>query len=77
MASSGVVARPILGWVADHWISARRLLIVQGLTMAVLAWVVRHWQAELDAFKLWRDAQSRETRQSLALLPGPERPARG
>jgi len=37
---TGVVARPILGWVADHWISARRLLIVQGLTMAVLAWVV-------------------------------------
>lgn len=45
--------------------------------LAVLAWVVRHWQAELDAFKLWRDAQSRETRQSLALLPGSERPARG
>ena len=45
--------------------------------LAVLAWVVRHWQAELDAFKVWRDAQSRETRQSLALLPRPERPARG
>jgi uncharacterized membrane protein YkvA (DUF1232 family) len=40
--------------------------------LAVLAWVVRHWQSELDAFKVWRDGQSAETRQSLALLPAPE-----
>ncbi|MGN5855621.1 YkvA family protein, partial [Pseudomonas aeruginosa] len=28
--------------------------------LAVLAWVVRRWQSELDAFKVWRDAQAVE-----------------
>lgn len=39
--------------------------------LAVLAWVVRHWQAELDAFKRWRDHQGVDLRQSLTLLPAP------
>ncbi|MFZ5956468.1 YkvA family protein [Pseudomonas sp. QL9] len=39
--------------------------------LAVLAWVVRHWQSELDAFKAWRDRQSVDVRQSLNLLPAP------
>lgn len=40
--------------------------------LAVLAWVVRRWQAEIDAFKLWRDAQGVETREALKQLPPPE-----
>ncbi len=39
--------------------------------LAVLAWVVRRWQAELDAFKVWRDAQGVETQQALRELPAP------
>lgn len=31
---SGVVTRPIWGWLADHWMSARVLLIAQGFLMA-------------------------------------------
>jgi MFS family permease len=37
---TGVVSRPILGWMADHVIPARSMLIVQGLGMAVLAAIV-------------------------------------
>lgn len=40
--------------------------------LAVLAWVVRRWQSEIDAFKLWRDGQGVETRQALKQLPPPE-----
>lgn len=40
--------------------------------LAVLAWVVRRWQSELDAFKLWRDGQGVETREALKRLPPPE-----
>ena len=39
--------------------------------LAVLAWVVRRWQSELDAFKVWRDAQAVETQQALRELPAP------
>ena len=41
--------------------------------LAVLAWVVQRWKAELDAFKVWRDSQSADVRASLAQLPSPER----
>ncbi|MCY1407020.1 hypothetical protein D3C76_843660 [compost metagenome] len=41
--------------------------------LAVLAWVVRRWQSELDAFKVWRDNQSTEVRASLKTLPVPEK----
>ncbi|KAF1054402.1 MAG: hypothetical protein GAK43_00921 [Stenotrophomonas maltophilia] len=44
--------------------------------LAVLAWVVRHWQFELDAFKRWRDEQSPAQRQALALLPAPAKPVK-
>lgn len=40
--------------------------------LAVLAWVVRRWQSEIDAFKLWRDGQGVETREALKQLPPPE-----
>ncbi|WP_152221675.1 YkvA family protein [Pseudomonas sp. SCB32] len=39
--------------------------------LAVLAWVVRRWQSELDAFKVWRDGQGVETREALRQLPAP------
>jgi len=39
--------------------------------LAVLAWVVRRWQSELDAFKVWRDAQGVEIREALKQLPAP------
>lgn len=40
--------------------------------LAVLAWVVRRWQSELDAFKVWRDAQAsrRSRRCESCRLPG-------
>ena len=34
---SGVVSRPIWGWIADTWMPARRLLVFQGLVMAAAA----------------------------------------
>lgn len=40
--------------------------------LAVLAWVVRRWQSEIDAFKLWRDGQGVELREALKQLPAPE-----
>ena len=40
--------------------------------LAVLAWVVRRWQSELDAFKVWRDGQGVEAREALKCLPAPE-----
>ncbi|WP_371234084.1 YkvA family protein [Pseudomonas sp. QE6] len=39
--------------------------------LAVLAWVVRRWQSELDAFKVWRDGQGMENREALKQLPAP------
>lgn len=37
--------------------------------VAVLAWVMRTWSSELDAFVAWRDAQSDARRQQLERLP--------
>lgn len=34
---SAVISRPIWGWMADQWVTARQLLIVQGLIMCVAA----------------------------------------
>ncbi|MCY1272383.1 hypothetical protein D3C76_1047330 [compost metagenome] len=41
--------------------------------LAVLGWVVRRWQLELDAFKVWRDSQGSDVRESLKSLPAPEK----
>ena len=41
--------------------------------LAVLAWVLRTWGSELEAFRTWRDAQDRETREAIAKLPVAER----
>jgi uncharacterized membrane protein YkvA (DUF1232 family) len=37
--------------------------------VAVLAWIMRTWSGELDAFVAWRDAQSATRRQQLERLP--------
>jgi len=34
---AGVLGRPLWGWIADHWILARRLLALHGLVMAAAA----------------------------------------
>lgn len=36
---AGVISRPVWGWFADHVLAARRLLVLQGLVMAVAATV--------------------------------------
>ncbi|AEF21692.1 YkvA family protein [Pseudomonas fulva] len=41
--------------------------------LAVLAWVMKTWGGELAAFRTWRDAQDRETREAIAKLPVAER----
>ncbi len=41
--------------------------------LAVLAWVMKTWGGELEAFRTWRDAQDRETREAIAKLPVAER----
>ncbi|MNG41914.1 hypothetical protein D3C84_1314300 [compost metagenome] len=41
--------------------------------LAVLGWVVRRWQLELDAFKVWRDSLGSDVRESLKSLPAPEK----
>jgi uncharacterized membrane protein YkvA (DUF1232 family) len=40
--------------------------------LAVLAWVLGTWRAELAAFKAWRDAQSPEVLKTLERLPAIE-----
>lgn len=37
--------------------------------VAVLAWIMRTWRGELDAFVAWRDAQSAARRRELERLP--------
>lgn len=37
--------------------------------VAVLAWIMRTWDHELDAFAAWRNAQSEEQRRDLERLP--------
>ncbi len=41
--------------------------------LAVLAWVMRTWQGELDAFRAWRDTQSPERLALIEQLPVAER----
>ena len=46
--------------------------------LAVLAWVSKTWQSELDAFRAWRDAQPVAVQKSLSAPPLPhEKPAEG
>ena len=44
--------------------------------LAVLAWVVRTWQGELDAFRAWRAAQAPERLADIERLPPPDRLSR-
>ncbi|MDH0894305.1 MULTISPECIES: DUF1232 domain-containing protein [unclassified Pseudomonas] len=37
--------------------------------LAVLAWVLRTWEGELDAYRTWRDAQAPEVLQRVEALP--------
>lgn len=37
--------------------------------VAVLAWIMRTWRSELDAFVAWRNAQSEARRRELERLP--------
>ena len=41
--------------------------------LAVLAWVMRTWHGELEAFKAWRDKQSPERLALIEQLPAAER----
>ena len=41
--------------------------------LAVLAWVMRTWHGELEAFKAWRDRQSPERLALIEQLPAAER----
>ncbi|MNJ72886.1 hypothetical protein D3C77_696040 [compost metagenome] len=40
--------------------------------LAVLAWVLKTWGGELDAFRAWREAQAPEVRAALERLPAPD-----
>lgn len=42
--------------------------------VAVLAWVMRKWSAELEAFRAWREAQPAKRQADLERLPGPDEP---
>ncbi|MDD0842731.1 YkvA family protein [Pseudomonas sp. Gutcm_11s] len=39
--------------------------------LAVLAWVLRTWEGELDAYRAWREAQSPEALKQVEALPVP------
>src|SRR5690606_23885388 len=43
--------------------------------LAVLAWVLRTWEAELQAYRTWREAQAPEVLQRIEALPAPDRTA--
>jgi len=45
--------------------------------LAVLTWVMRKWSDELQAFRLWRDAQTAERRAGLQRLPELTEPRAG
>ncbi|CAD5107752.1 DUF1232 domain-containing protein [Zestomonas carbonaria] len=47
------------------------LLLGVGLLddFAVLAWVMRTWRQELEAFRVWRDAQSADRQAELLRIP--------
>jgi uncharacterized membrane protein YkvA (DUF1232 family) len=38
--------------------------------LAVLAWVLRTWETELQAYRVWRDAQTPEVLRRVEALPG-------
>ncbi|MBT8767540.1 YkvA family protein [Metapseudomonas boanensis] len=40
--------------------------------LAVVAWVLKTWSHELDAFRTWRQAQSPEVQAALERLPAPD-----
>ncbi|MNO83393.1 hypothetical protein D3C76_746980 [compost metagenome] len=40
--------------------------------LAVLAWVLKTWSGELDAFRAWRAAQRPEVQADLERLPAPD-----
>lgn len=40
--------------------------------LAVLAWVLKTWSDELDAFRAWRSAQAPDRRMALERLPAPD-----
>ena len=41
--------------------------------LAVLAWVLRTWGSELDAFRQWREQQDPKTLDAISTLPAVER----
>lgn len=43
---SGVISRPIWGWIADSVLPARRLLMLQGLGMAIAAAIAGHFASD-------------------------------
>ena len=45
--------------------------------LAVLGWVMRKWSAELEAFRVWKDAQPRERQTELQRLPELTEPKAG
>ncbi|WP_044871830.1 YkvA family protein [Pseudomonas sp. LFM046] len=40
--------------------------------LAVLAWVLKTWSGELDAFRAWRNAQTPDVQAALERLPAPD-----
>ena len=40
--------------------------------LAVLAWVLKTWSGELDAFRAWRAGQAPEVQAALERLPAPD-----
>ena len=43
---AGLVCRPLWGWLADTGVGARRLIVVQGLAMGVMACLAGHFGAQ-------------------------------
>ncbi|KIZ37024.1 MULTISPECIES: YkvA family protein [Stutzerimonas stutzeri subgroup] len=45
--------------------------------LAVLGWVMRKWSGELEAFKIWKQAQTADRQASLQRLPALDEPKAG
>ncbi|MCQ4296408.1 YkvA family protein [Pseudomonas stutzeri] len=45
--------------------------------LAVLGWVMRKWSGELDAFRVWKQAQSADRQAALLRLPALDEPKAG
>ena len=54
--------------MAPDWLLAVGLLD----DLAVLAWVLKTWSGELDAFRAWRAGQAPEVQAALERLPAPD-----